>query len=237
MKTTLELEIQSQPDETTCGPTCLQAIYRYHDEAVPLRQIISEVPTLRGGGTLSVMLGLHALERGYRATMYTYDLGMFDPTWFRPDAPDMRARLLEQSQHKTDERLRLASQCYVSFLDKGGVIQLEDLNRALIRKYLNRGLPILTGLNSTYLYRNTRTFGEPMADDDVRGEAVGHFVVLCGYDKEARTVLVADPYGANPYSGNHYYEIDIDRVVCAILLGIMTHDANLLILEKERQKN
>ena len=45
-----------------------------------------------------------------------------------------------------------------------------------------------------------------------------------------RTVLVVDPYQPTPYGPSHEYWISIDRVVAAILLGIVTHDANLLVV-------
>ena len=32
--------------------------------------------------TLAVLLGCHALRRGYEATIYTFNLQVFDPTWF-----------------------------------------------------------------------------------------------------------------------------------------------------------
>ncbi len=234
MRTQLGLHIEAQPDDTTCGPTCIQAIYRYYGEEVPLEQIVEETPRLPDGGTLGVSLGRHALSRGYRVTIYTYNLIVFDPTWFRPGAPDMRERLAEQAKAKTGEKLRFACDQYIRFLEAGGILRLEDLTRGLIRDYINRGIPILTGLNATYLYRTPRVHGPRMEDDDVRGEAVGHFVVLCGYDKDARTVLVADPYQANPYAAR-YYEIGIDRVICAVLLGIISYDSNLLILEKHKK--
>jgi hypothetical protein len=59
-------------------------------------------------------------------------------------------------------------------------------------------------------------------------------VVLCGYDKETRGVLVADPLETNPVSSSNGYEASIDRVICAILLGILTYDANLLIIEPRK---
>jgi hypothetical protein len=64
----------------------------------------------------------------------------------------------------------------------------------------------------------------------------GHFVVLCGYDGDNRNVLVADPLMPNPLSDQHVYKLDIDRVVNAILLGILTHDANLLILQPKKPR-
>jgi hypothetical protein len=47
-------------------------------------------------------------------------------------------------------------------------------------------------------------------------------------------VLVVDPYQPNPWAPSHEYWIGIDRVVAAILLGIVTHDANLLVVHPVR---
>jgi hypothetical protein len=54
--------------------------------------------------------------------------------------------------------------------------------------------------------------------------------VLCGYDSVEKSVLMADPFLPNPIASSHHYAISLDRVVCSILLGIVTYDANLLIL-------
>jgi hypothetical protein len=65
----------------------------------------------------------------------------------------------------------------------------------------------------------------------VRGIPTGHFVVLSGYDRENRLVQISDPLLPNPVSSTHQYEVNTDRLICAILLGIVTYDANLLIIE------
>jgi hypothetical protein len=230
----LKLDILPQPDDTTCGPTCLHALYRYLGDEVPLDQVISQVKTLDGGGTLAVMMGNHALARGYRAIIYTFNMMIFDPTWFKPDV-DIRNRLVQRAEANNSREQRLAIEQYVLFLDQGGKIFLDDLSRSLLRHHLKRGNPIITGLNSTYLYRTMRVVGDS-TDDDIRGDVVGHFVVLCGYDSLSHRVTVADPYAKNPYSDTHYYEAEMDRLVCAILLGVMTHDANLLIIKPAKKK-
>jgi hypothetical protein len=43
--------------------------------------------------------------------------------------------------------------------------------------------------------------------------------------------MVADPLQDNPRFGQQYYNVNIERLVASILLGIVTYDANLLILE------
>jgi hypothetical protein len=232
----LPLEILPQPNDTTCGPTCLHAVYRYYGDEIGLEQIIAEVPALEDGGTYAVLLGCHALRRGYRGTIYTYNLQVFDPTWFQSPDVDLRAKLTAQARcaEKQDPRLAAFMQGYDEFLALGGVVRLEDLTAHLVRKYLTRGRPILTGLSATYLHRTSREFGPLGAADDIRGQPQGHFVVLCGYDRETRQVLVADPLLPNPLSAIHIYPVGIERVLAAILLGIVTHDADLLILEPSR---
>ncbi|HMP74184.1 MAG TPA: hypothetical protein PKE55_13060 [Kiritimatiellia bacterium] len=231
MKTKLQLEIRAQPDDTTCGPTCLHAVYHYFNDPLPLSQVIDEVPSLPGGGTIAGTLGCHALRRGYRATIFTYNVNVFDPTWFTTPGIDLKERLLRQAEAKSNPRLARDTQTYVDYLDLGGIFRFRDLTPSLLRRYLNRGIPILTGLSSTFLYQAMREYGSDMADDDLRGHPAGHFVVLCGYDKEKRLIDIADPLESNPYSADRHYALGIERVIGAILLGIVTHDANLLILE------
>ncbi len=227
----LPFEIAPQPDETTCGPTCLHAIYRYYGDDIPLDQVVREVPTLEQGGTLAVLLACHALARGYRAAIHTYKLQIFDPTWFRPGGTDIAARLKAQLEHKKGSRLRAATKGYVEFLERGGELHMEDLSSALLRRYLKKDVPVVTGLSSTWLYGCAREFGPQGDEDDVRGEPVGHFVVLHGYDADERTVDVADPLASNPWTGTLKYKAGMDRLVCAILLGVLTYDANLLVIQ------
>jgi hypothetical protein len=232
MATKLHLDITKQPDDITCGPACLHSVYEYYGDTIDLQQVISEVKSLKGGGTLAVLLGNHALRRGYRATIYTYNLHVFDPTWFTGNE-DLAAKLKTQALAKEDEKLSFATQGYLEFLESGGRLLFEDLTIGLIRKFLTKSIPILTGLSSTYLYRSVRENPDNDFDDDIAGSPTGHFVILCGYDRETREVLVADPYKKNPVSGDHYYTVSIARLLGAVLLGILTHDANLLIIEPQ----
>lgn len=234
----LILEILAQPDDSTCGPTCLHAVYRYFDDQVSLADVIRQVGRMENGGTLAVFLGCDALIRGYQARIYTYNLQVFDPSWFTQPGIDVRGKLLAQKAAKSSPRLHAATDAYVQFLDLGGKLGMDVLTVNLIRKYLKRGVPILTGLSATFLYGEARELdldpperGRSTVPDDIRGFPSGHFVVLCGYDSVRRTVLVADPLDSNPIAGDHLYAVDIDRVFAAIMLGIVTFDANLLLIE------
>lgn len=226
----LPVKILPQPDETTCGPTCLHAVYRYWGEEESLDTVIDRTGRLEHGGTFAVFLACDALRKGYKASIYTYNLMVFDPTWFTQANVNIAERLQQQREIKMDYRLQHATNGYLEFLKLGGRLRLLDLSRYLIRGILRRNLPIITGLSSTYLYRVPREFGPDDLPDDVRGLPSGHFVVIAGYDRERRKVRVVDPYQKNPYGSTHEYWLSVDRVVNAVLLGIVTHDANLLII-------
>ena len=137
---------------------------------------------------------------------------------------------------KRNKKFQQASDAYIEFLELGGKILFEDLTPQLLRKYLAKDTPVLTGLSATYLYRSAREIGETNEYNSIEGEPSGHFVVLAGYDKKLDSLLVADPFHLNPFAGSNYYWVEVQRVISSILLGIVTYDANLLIIEPEDKK-
>jgi hypothetical protein len=231
----LPVKMMTQPDETTCGPTCLHAIYRYWNDEEPLEEVIARTGRLEQGGTFAVFLACDALRKGYRATIYTYNVTVFDPTWFGSRKVDIAQKLEEQRAAKNNYRLQLATTGYLEFIKLGGTLKFIDLSRGLIEGMLRRRLPILTGLSSTYLYRAPRECEADCRPDDIVGVPTGHFVVIAGYNHDTRKVLVTDPYQLNPY-GPHEYWISLDRVLGAVLLGIVTHDANLLVIHPRHKR-
>lgn len=224
----LELAILPQPTDTTCGATCLHAVYAYYGDERPLQEIIDEVQLVETGGTLAVLLACHALRNGYRATVYSYNLQIFDPVWFE-EGVDLTAKLQARMQRKEDPRIQVAARAYQQFLELGGKVRFEELTPSLLRRYLEEGTPVLTGLSATYLYESARESDD--REDDVGGDPVGHFVVLAEDDARTGEVLVADPLHDNPRYGSPYYRVGVHRLIGAILLGILTYDANLLIIE------
>ena len=155
--------IRPQPDDSTCGPTCLHALYRHYGDDVSLTRIVDEVPQLPTGGTLGVMLACHALRRGYRASLLTYNLEVFDPTWFPGDAHTIAAQLRAQRAVKGSTRLRAATRAYLEFLELGGALRMEDLTPDVLRRPLDAHKPLLAGLSSTFLYRGAREGKLPLA--------------------------------------------------------------------------
>ncbi|KAA3649703.1 MAG: peptidase-C39 like family protein [Bacteroidetes bacterium] len=229
------LKILSQPNDSTCGPTCLQAVYNFYNDPIDLKEVIRQVHTLDNGGTLAVMLAINALKRNYKASIYTYNLEIFDPSWFPvKDNEVIINKLKEQLKIKRSLKFIRASKAYIKFLEMGGELKFKDLSRKLIERLFKENTPVLTGLSATYLYNCQREAVDEnnmMYYSDTKGEPTGHFVILSGFDSNKGKVLVADPYKENPVSGTNYYSVKTGRLLNSILLGIMTYDANLLIIK------
>ena len=92
----------------------------------------------------------------------------------------------------------------------------------------------MTGLSATYLYQTPREFNNEY--DDIRGDPVGHFVVICGYYPKSDRFIIRDPDSHIPFSRTGKYSVDAERLISAILLGDVTYDAVLLVLAKPRRR-
>lgn len=228
------ISILTQPDDITCGPTSLHAVYNYFGDNISLNRVIKEVRALEDGGTLAVLLGLHALKRGFKATIYTFNLKVVDPTWEYNNPEKLLERLKLQLTYKREDKLRHAIQSYIAYLESGGELRTGLLSRSFFKRHFQRGVPILAGLSATFLYQTAREYSDEQGKsvyDDLKGAPMGHFVVLSGFDKDGK-ILISDPYQDNPVSQSNYYSVRTTRLIHAILLGIVTYDANVLVIER-----
>jgi hypothetical protein len=231
----LKLTIAAQPDGVSCGPSSLHALYHYFGDTITLAQTIGEVSYLETGGTLGVLLGCHALERGYRATLHSVNIQVLDPTWVSGSRENLAAKLRLQEQRNNDPKIKMTSAAYGRFLEGGGELIFGEVSFGTLSSYFDAKLPVLSGLSATYLYKNMRDYtGEKqqVIYDEWRGAPSGHFVVLRGCNKKKREVHVADPYTPQPLSVDRYYSLSFSHWLHAHLLGIITYDAELLVIQK-----
>ncbi|MBZ0265146.1 C39 family peptidase [bacterium] len=227
----IQLQMLRQPDDLTCGPTCLHAVYRYFGEKLSLERIIAEVTSLDTGGTLAPLLGYHALKRGYSAEIYTCNLNMFDPIWFKQDRVVLAQKLIAQAKAKGDARTVTSTRAYLDFLKSGGDIFMSDPTPELICSFLDENLPVLAGLSATWLHKKPRERSWDDEYDDINGSSAGHFVVIDGYDQASREASVSDPVHRTSGTYGGKFKVNINRLVTAILLGVLSYDGDLLILK------
>jgi hypothetical protein len=219
-----------QPDDVTCGPTCLAKVYQYYGFTRAIDDIIAETPRNPDGGTLAVNLGIGALRHGFRPTIYPFGLRVFDPTWRRLRKVDLIAKLRARASAVESQRLRDAVRAYAAYLDAGGKVCFRDPSPHLLVDILRGRDPILTGLSATFLYGIARESGDRY--DDVGGHSSGHFVVVSGHRPQSDRFVVIDPFRNVPISRTGRYTVRADRLLAAILLGDQTFDAVLLTLGK-----
>lgn len=230
----LGIERFTQPDEVTCGPTCLRNVYHYFGVDLPLDTVLGEIDRNEDGGTLAVFLGVAGLRRGFDARIYSYDLRIFDPTWHPLPVAELTEKIRRRIPHLKSPKARRAATAYLNFLDLGGTLKFEELTPELLKRILNRNHPILAGLSATHLYGFSRERHDPvtheMVDDDIAGNPTGHFVVITGYSQWGRQFVVRDPSSHVPETPDGRQVVDAQRLINSILLGDLTYDAVLLEL-------
>ena len=232
----MKVKILPQPDDVTCGPTSLHAIYHHFGYNIPLPKLISEIEMLEGGGTLGVFLGLDALRRGFNATIHSVNLQIFDPTWVDLSMDELHQKLELEFAAKKKNKLRIAIKAYLRFIEAGGIVSLKDLKPGLLDRYFKKDIPVIAGVSTTFLYQSKREYtnAENMSVfDDIHGEPMGHFIVIYG-EKEEKKFLVADPDHTNPIAHNNYYAVERNRLVHSILLGILTYDSLILAIQPKK---
>lgn len=228
------IAVRQQPDDVSCGPTCLQAVYAFHGMQLDLNEVIQSVQRLDHGGTLGVLLGVDALKRGFDVTLFTYNLEVFDPSWFVGRPRNLPVLLERRLQMSREGRRSRAIEAYLDFLDRGGQVRHRELTPQLLASMARSGVPPLTGLSATYLYGCEREVyeGGRSSYDDVLGDPTGHFVIISGVDQGGTRFRISDPSTDNPRHGSGTYWVDGYRLVGAILLGVTTYDGNILIIRR-----
>ena len=223
-----------QPDDVTCGPTCLRKVYQYYGLELELEQVLGEIDRNEDGGTLAVFLGISALRRGFRARLYSYDLRIFDPSWFDLPMPALAEKIHQRIPYLSTAKTVRAAQAYLELLELGGEIRFDELSPSLLKGILDRDHPILAGLSATYLYRWMRERQledrDELVPDDVRGEPTRHFILVAGCEQWGRRFSLRDPSAHVPHARDcdGRQVVDAQSLINAILLGDLTYDAVLL---------
>ena len=212
----------------TCGPTCLLSVLRFFGDETPFERILELTPTNPDGGTLAVYLGQAALQLGYEARIYCYNLRVVDPTWSQLAPDEIREKLLSRAAAVKKPKLQAACRAYAEFLSAGGQLEVRaDLTPGLVVAILEQGRPPLCGLSATYLYQQPRERPDDNEEDDVAGDPVGHVLVISGHEN-GEQFFVRDPAARVSEDPGGEHGFAAQRLLNAVLLGIVSYDAVLL---------
>lgn len=121
----IDFKINSQPNDESCGPTCLHAIYQHYGLDISYEEVASQVESFLSGGTIAPMLGKHALQLGFKVTLYVNNLHLYDPTWFNSDGSSntdvLREMLMQQMRYKRNQYLARGTHAILDFLTLGAL--------------------------------------------------------------------------------------------------------------------
>jgi hypothetical protein len=210
-------------------PDLLAQVYRFLGYERAVDEVISDTRRNADGGTLGVYLGISALRNGFRPTIYTYNLRIFDPTWRRLSPPEISGKLRERRRFVRSRRLKRAIAAYVEYLGMGCRVPVFRARCGFLVGLLQTGHPILTGFE-----RNVPLWVRSRTQRGVRRRFAasprGISSSCAGYYPRSDRFVVRDPSSNIPFSRNGKYTVEARRLIAAILLGDVTYDANLLVL-------
>jgi hypothetical protein len=104
-------------------------VYQYYGYDCDLKSVIRETPRNPDGGTLAVNLGIVAIESGFAATIFSYNLHVFDPIWHRLGSAALVDKLRRRQRAGRSQRQQRALRAYTRFLTMGGKLRFQELSR------------------------------------------------------------------------------------------------------------
>lgn len=141
-----------------------------------------------------------ALNFGLAATLYTWNLGVFDPRWFDGgliEAIEQEMRWLD-ADHLTFALLDR----HIDLMERGGYVLSGDPSEALLLRHLGKGRSPIVWVSPDYLWvEHPRLMSDAVVVDSL--DSVGHTVALI-------------PGGHSPAV---VVRVPLTRLVGAMLLG------------------
>ncbi|MCB9691481.1 MAG: C39 family peptidase [Alphaproteobacteria bacterium] len=215
-----------QPDEVSCGPTCLAAVLQFHGVDTDVARVRAKTPRNPDGGTFAPYLGRAAIAHGMRVCCHPFAVQVFDPSWWDLPHDEVARRLRLRTEGLKPGRLRRVHEAWLAYMMDGGDVELGELRTHRLTDALDAGHPLICGLSITWLYQEPRERPHDNQDDDIHGAPVGHFVVVTGYAEGGDSFFVTDPWPQPPFDREEgVYTVGRRRLTQAILLGDATHDA------------
>jgi len=220
---------------------CVQAsasqILSYYGIKKSIAEVKKEVPVYINseGKPLGSSLGHIAsyfLQLGFKVTLHSVDIEIFDRSWKDLDNQAFIRKLKERRKYLKharyeEEALDLVVDGYIQFLAKEGKINFPVVDQDYLYKLLKEG-PIYTILSYNFLNQVSKykfTEDKPV-QDSIAGSPSTHAVVISGY-KQGRFEITDPDY---EFGGKKL--INPSQIIGAFYLAETDFDPLLVTLEK-----
>ncbi len=157
-------------------------------------------------GTWSPYIGIYAMKLGYNVEIFTYDVSLFDPTWFNLSNKSLIKKLKIAIKKIKDKDKKFGVRGYIDFLREGGKLTFKIPTKKILIKFLKKKIPPMAFVNSTAYYKRKRKDFKAGKRSEF-GEVGGHCIVISGY-KNGK-FIVTDP---NYFKGG-IYEVPEDKLI------------------------
>ncbi len=231
--------IKQKPAE--CMQTSATQLLSFFDPTIKVDDVINEVPVyVENGekiGTSPGHLATYFVQKGYKTTVYIFDVELFDLSWEMTSGSEI-IELLKQRQKYIPANSWLAKYHHILvdgwelFVKAGGSFAQPPLTAQLIKDLLIKS-PILVMVNSTYLNHQSKQQydkkKDKFEDDAIKGRSLTHGVTCTGY-KDGR-FLIVDP---DPPEGREQHRwIQSDHLIASIMAAQTESDNLLMVIEQE----
>jgi peptidase C39-like protein len=226
----LPIRSEIQPDDTSCGISCLKMLLAFHGISLSFDEMREIIPPLPDIGLYDSHVGKAALDLGFSVTIYSYNYTIFHPLWNHLTRKDLIRHLSTKNKSSMTPLQEFATKSYIEFMEAGGEVLFYPLSKELLLAFFEKGLPVMVALDMCFLYDSMVYY------ENTTEPRATHFVVLHGYNPENNTFRISDPWHSIPLPNNMgQFSLDADRVINAIFLGQNRNDAAVVVIQKNNQ--
>jgi len=218
--------IQQTEDDKTCGPTCMAMIYRFYGKEISRKQILKDLKIEKDETTYTFQLARHFQNSDLKVKGIVSHPDITDFSWRDLSHKELIEKIKEWIPFNIKHRWARSALYYLYFLQEGGTIKITSLNNKIIEKALQNNSLILAPLDESWLWGKRKISGQAKFDD-LKGKTTGHFVIICGMDKDKFKII--DPYPTKKEGKEREYWVDKDQVLASILMW----SAELLVISEK----
>lgn len=193
-----------------CGQYALKQILAFYGDDVDIKEITHKLGSRIDLGVWSSQILAFVKNRGYKVDFCTNSLRVLDLSWEKLSSKKIADKLRKRLKFKKEKMFDYKA--YIKYFSSGGSVNFEPITKETIKKYLDKKKPVLMCVNSTYFYHKKRRYKGKF--DDIKGNEVGHYIVVAGYDK--KRFFIVDPGSKTIHKGKYW--VDQDFLIVSTLI-------------------